>query len=627
MMTLPPLLTVRRNPADDMAATPSPAAAGIAIKATAPSTPVPALDVPGLPLGGRQALAELLNLGVLTSDDLAKFFEKVGDRIGQLASRDRTLDALAGLKFLTHYVVTRLLAGLTHGLVFGGYRVLDRMSSGSIGIVFRAEHVQLRRPAAIKAMPLDETTRQDTVDRFFNEVRMLAKVNHPHVVAVFDAGTLAETGPGMPATAYLVMELLDGGDLENHVYEHGTPDLGTACEWIRQAAMGLRAAHAEGFIHRDVKPSNLLLSAQRTIKVIDFGLARDFAGTRTNPKSLLGSLEFLAPEQLADAPLAIEPADVYGLGATLFWLLSGQLPYPQQTLTSAAIAAIRTGTPSRLRDVKPEMPVELDALLARMLSRSPSDRPSMARVAVELGAFASAVHTDEVLNTEPERLRQSLRHVEGLVRTTAMQADLARSAVLAALTAAAARRPGESAAHQNRVAAYTHLLACGLSVDPDWILYSDSRSVTELCRAAALHDLGLIAVPDDLLEPGVELSASEQFAYERHTQAADEILDELGRDYGDALPFLRAVRAVARSHHERWDGGGFPDRLKEDCIPPAARIVALAVAYDDQRCDGIVHADAVAQIRSESGTAYDPAVVECFRSSADEFDRIHADGK
>src|SRR5439155_2677727 len=130
--------------------------------------------------------------------------------------------------------------------------------------------------------------------------------------------------PRQPALHYLVMELVPGGDLENHVCKHGVAPIARACEWARQAASGLQEAHDHHLIHRDLKPSNLLLTADGQVKLVDFGLARQFHSNLTDPSCLLGSVEFMAPEQSID-PSAVEgKADIYGLGATLFWMITGQ---------------------------------------------------------------------------------------------------------------------------------------------------------------------------------------------------------------------------------------------------------------------------------------------------------------
>src|SRR5205807_4398719 len=131
------------------------------------------------------------------------------------------------------------------------------------------------------------------------------------IVTAHDAGELFPSAPRMPALLYLVMELVDGGDLERHVMEHGRVDIPQGCDWIRQAACGLQEAHDHHLIHRDVKPSNLLMTRQGQVKVVDFGLARQFCSRLTSPRALLGTIEFMAPEQSRDPSLVNASADIY----------------------------------------------------------------------------------------------------------------------------------------------------------------------------------------------------------------------------------------------------------------------------------------------------------------------------
>ncbi len=603
MNSLPALTTVRQTPrpASPSAVTPPPAPERVA-----------ELERPGLPPAGRRFLGELVQAGLLSADALPDWFDRLGARLRDLTTRERAADALVGLHALTRYVATRALAGQHHGLTFGNYRVLDRLSSGSVGVVYRGEHPLLGRPVAIKAVTLAPELHPEAVARFFREVKALGRLDHPSVVRVHDAGRLPEAD-GRPGAVYLVMDLVPGGDLENHVYANGTAAVAAAAGWGRQVARALAACHAAGVVHRDVKPSNQLLTAAGGAVLIDFGLARDFASTVTGPGALLGSLEFLAPEQLQDAATAAEPADVYGLGATLFWALTGQLPYPQRAKASEAIAAIQAGPPRRLRELAPDLPPALDLLLARMLARQPGGRPTAAQVAAELAPFAGP-------DAAPE---DALRHAEGAARAAALQVAQARQAVVAALAAAAAARPGESAAHQQRVAGVTRLLAGRLAASPEWVAFADPRSVAALADAATLHDLGLIATPDEAIAAG-PLSASDRFAYEQHPLRGDAILDALGRPHGDALPFLRQARAAARHHHEHYDGGGFPDRLAGERIPPGARVVAVAVAYEESRRTH-APADAAVMVRAGARRLYDPAVVAAFVESQPEIERLYAE--
>jgi serine/threonine-protein kinase len=618
MNPLPPLRTAREA-----------ANSSTTVRVPAPRSTVPGLDHPTLPWPARETLAELVERGVLSATAVPDFLHRCGTQVEQLDTRQRVADTLATLGFLTPYQVSRVLSGQIRGLVLGGYRVLDRIGSGSVGVVFLGEHPLLGRRVAIKVVAIDDDCRPDAQTRFATEARNLARLTHPHIVAIYDAGSLPPEELGQPTLCYLVLELVQGGDVEQYVSEHGAQPIGLGCEWGRQVASALRAAHAAGVVHRDVKPSNLLLTESRRVKLIDFGLARDFASTRTSPRTLLGSVEFLAPEQLADAPTAGPAADVYGLGATLFWVLTGHLPYPRAKSVMDAVNAVRSGPPRAPREVGADLPPALESLLLSMLARNPGERPTPGEVADQLAGYAAAsahpaldaaslVGGDE---PEAERLRTALQEVEDVARAATAGAVAARGAVPTALAAIAAARPGESLPHQRRVSGYVRALAATLRGDPEWAMLTDPAYVEELTHAAAAHDLGLIGVPDEVLDSLTRLTPSDRHKYEAHPIVGDGILDALGRDHGPALPGLRLLRAVVRHHHERWDGTGFPDALAAGKIPPAARLVAVADAYDTLR-QSLPHADAVKRLAKLGGVAFDPAVTAALLQCEPEFDRI-----
>ncbi|MCS6852034.1 MAG: protein kinase [Gemmataceae bacterium] len=334
-------------------------------------------DYPGLPPAGRAFLEDLIRMQLLGRSAAGLFLQQFAEQLGEFGDEEVLGNALIQAGLLTSYQFDRIMAGTTHGLVLGNHRVLDRLGAGSMGVVFLAEHALLKRRVAIKVLPVDETVPAALLERFYAEMRVLADLRHPNIVMAFDAGKIPGPNPGMPALHYLVLELVPGGDLEQYVVEHGPVPVAQACEWICQAAAGLQAAHDHHLIHRDVKPSNLLLSAEGQVKLVDFGLARQFCSQLTDPRALLGSIDFMAPEQSFDPSTVGPQADIYGLGATLFWLLTGQPPFPPEKSVARALRALQTGRPRRLRSLRPDAPAELDALIARMLDRDPAERPAL----------------------------------------------------------------------------------------------------------------------------------------------------------------------------------------------------------------------------------------------------------
>jgi response regulator RpfG family c-di-GMP phosphodiesterase len=319
----------------------------------------------------------LLDLRLLQATAVHSFLGARANLLSDLNTRERIGRALVHDGLLTGYQLERLLSGKVYGLVLGNYRVLEELGTGGMGVVYQAEHLLMKRRVAVKVLPVDEECPVSVRQRFYGEMRVLAELHHPNIVLAFDAGELPPPGPSEPGLIYLVMELVEGGDLEKHVARTGPCGVAEACRYAHQAACGLQEAHDRHLIHRDIKPSNLLRTASGQIKLVDFGLARQFCSRLTDPRCLLGSVEFMAPEQSHDPSAVGKEADVYGLGATLFWLLTGEPPYPFRSSVGAALRALQGETPRRLRQLRPDVPEELDALVARMLERDPARRPAL----------------------------------------------------------------------------------------------------------------------------------------------------------------------------------------------------------------------------------------------------------
>ncbi len=634
MHSLPPLRTVRAaGPTSANATTPAPAA-GRAFD--------PALNVPGLPAAARDVIQDVLDLQLADAAAVRRFLAQLGPKAGHLFQRDRVGQALTQAGVLTAYQRDRVLAGSTFGLVLGNYRVLDRLNGGTVGVVFLGEHVFLRRRVAMKVLPVDDDVHPEVLERFHAEMRLLASLDHPHIVSAYDAGVLTSPVPGQPSLHYLVLELVTGGDLEQYVYANGPRPIAQACEWARQAASGLQAAHDRHLVHRDLKPSNLLLADGGRVKVVDFGLARQLASTITRPTMLLGSVEFMAPEQSLD-PTAVGPAaDVYGLGATLFWTLTGQLPFARGETVVDTVKALQTGRPRRLREFLPNAPRDLDVFLDRMLARDPARRPTALEVMEGIAPFA--IPDDEPAGDAGDKdggpavpktgselihLRQVVRQMGGSLRARDGDVRKAQDALLFAMAKMAESHDGETIGHLRRMQEYVRVLAAALAGHPGWLALQDSQYVADLVRCVPLHDVGKIGLPDTVLgKPGV-LNFEERALVETHPQIGCDILEALAREHGDSLGFLSTARAVVRHHHERWDGTGYPDRLAGDRIPPAARLVAMADVYDSLRRDrphrpALDHPAAVAAMTDGLFDGqFDPAVLDAFRACEKAFAEVY----
>jgi response regulator RpfG family c-di-GMP phosphodiesterase len=327
------------------------------------------------------------------------------DRLREYHTEERIGQALVQARLLTSYQLDRLLRGDTHGLILGSYRVLRELGRGGMGVVYLAEHHLLKRRVAVKVLPVDETCPLSVRQRFYAEMRVLAELSDPHIVTALDAGETPSPGSDVPDLIYLVLELIDGGDLEKHIQTRGPCEIAQGCNFIRQAALGLQAAHDRHLIHRDVKPSNLLLANGNRIKLVDFGLARQFSSRLTDQQVLLGSVDFMPPEQSHDPSAVGKEADIYGLGATLFWLLTGEGPYPYTPHVGIALRALQQNAPRRLRTMRRDVPPALDDLVAAMLARNPADRPtSPLAVANALAPFA---HSSNPTSTPSNRNDQA----------------------------------------------------------------------------------------------------------------------------------------------------------------------------------------------------------------------------
>lgn len=287
----------------------------------------------------------------------------------------------------------------------GPYVLQRSLGRGGMGSVFLARHQQLGKLVAIKLLPWRSTHREHFEARFQREVRAAGGLDHPSIVSATDAGQ--ENG-----THYLVMEFIDGLDLSRLVRAMGQVQIADACELIRQVAFGLSHAHAEGIVHRDIKPSNLMLNRRGQVKILDFGLARmgpwnEESAELTTVGQLMGTLDYMAPEQAERAESVDYRADLYSLGATLFRLLCGRAPLaasPDQS-PLAKLRLLATEEPPKLSTLRPDAPQELVQLVAEMLARDPCDRPaSAAHVAERLEPFCQSQDLTSLLRTALEKV-------------------------------------------------------------------------------------------------------------------------------------------------------------------------------------------------------------------------------
>src|SRR5215217_1650200 len=253
------------------------------------------------------------------------------------------------------------------GKVIAGYRIEERVGRGGMGVVYRAEHLNLRRRAAIKIIAPDLAESEGFRERFTREARIAAALQHPNIVTVYDAGEV-------DGILYLAMQYIEGNDLSAMLRKDGRLRPYRAIDVCRQVASALDAAHAMGLIHRDVKPANVLVEG-RTAFLTDFGLTKRLEGTHaqiTRAGDVVGTIHYVAPEQIEGGKVSAR-SDVYSLGCLLYHCLSGQVPFGRET-DVAVIYAHLSEEPSKLVDVRPDLPEGLDAVVAKAMDKSPDRR-------------------------------------------------------------------------------------------------------------------------------------------------------------------------------------------------------------------------------------------------------------
>jgi response regulator RpfG family c-di-GMP phosphodiesterase/serine/threonine protein kinase len=743
-------------------------------------SPRPALPTTeyGQPLVGQTLLRTLLSSSLVLNEDWQQLPLPVRDEIKQCSDSRRQLSLLVQHRLLTDYQADRVLTGNTFGMVLGNYRVLDRLGLGGMGVVFRGEHMDMRRPVAIKVLRLSPDQDTKIQERFLTEIRVVAQLQHPNIVAAMDAGKVFGADHGAPVLRYFVMELVPGQDLEEYVQAHGPLSLAKACDLMHQVASALAEAHKHHLVHRDIKPSNIRVTPDGQAKLLDFGLARQVSRRTTEPGTMLGTIDFMAPEQTRDATAVDIRADLFALGGTLFWCLTGKAPFAAKDNLAQEVISRQTQPPPSARAHRWELPAEADALLARLMAPDPADRyptpqavmeallpllkpelhehlaPPDARKAVVASrpsnAGAPAPRTQRILivDDEPEirrfcklvletdglrcdeagngelaldavrakrydlvlldidmpglsgtevskklrenppcphlkivmlsgrvpsddmarmlltgvddflakpmstvqllsRIKAALRLKDAQDRSDHLNQNLlavnhelernlharasdlvqARNALVLALAKLVEYRDSETGAHLQRLDRFACCLAEEAARAPAFEGQIDANFIQLLGCCAPLHDIGKVGLPDYILQKPGKLDAEERILMQAHTVIGASMLEAVARQHGSALVFLNMGMEVARHHHERWDGQGYPDRLKGADIPLAARLVTVCDVYDalrSRRCykPALSHAAAVQVMTVLSAGQFDPALLQVFQTCAQRFERI-----
>lgn len=311
------------------------------------------------------------------------------------------LDALVQRQRITAYQADELLAGRGAQLVLGPYLIVEPIGKGGMGQVFRARQHVLERDCALKIIRKDRLQTEESIERFRREARAAAKLKHPNIVAVYDANVA-------DGVHYLAMELLQGVTLHELVKKNGQLSVGRACRYVQQAAIGLQHAHEQGLVHRDIKPQNLFLEdGSDQVKILDLGLARvreipqhgeTETGELTREGEVMGTPDYMAPEQALDTRSADHRADIYSLGCTLYYLLTGRPPFPGGSLTEKLLAH-QQREPIPLDQLCSGVPEKLASAIKKAMAKHPSDRYQTPReFADELAPFE---HAEQILAVAP----------------------------------------------------------------------------------------------------------------------------------------------------------------------------------------------------------------------------------
>jgi response regulator RpfG family c-di-GMP phosphodiesterase/serine/threonine protein kinase len=696
-------------------------------------------------------------------------------QLHEIATPDCLLGKLQQMGLTTLYQGERIRAGTYSSLVLGNYRVLGRLGSGAVSGVFEAEHILMRRKVALKVFAVNREETSLFVTRFLREMRVVAGLDHPNIVAAFDAGMCPACHLGDPDLYYFATELLTGQDLEQFVH-HSIPTIGVACGLIYQIAGALDEAQRQQLVHRGIKPANIFVTENRQAKLLDFGLVRhllrhDF----TKPIAVVGALDYLAPEQVVDPTEVDIRTDIFSLGAVLYFALTGRNPFPVQGDLLESMIRRRDQEAPCARQHRPDLPPELDNVLKRMLAPRPEDRlatpqavmhalapflendvfgrasadkqalepdfgvgvwhgSSAARVLIadhnpeQRRQFARALAAAGLesldvadagsvlarLRSEPieavlmsaqlpgsdcravvkalrdnppcpnlkiiltstvgtgeemaelllsgaddylrlplsnvqltARVKSALKHKQAqdhqaelsqqlLDMNTELERSLggrttdlvqARNALVLALARLVEYRSLEAHAHLTRMQRYCTTLAQEAACNESFANQITPKFLQTLECCAPLHDIGNAGLPDHVLLKAGKLDEQETRLMQSHTAIGADTLRQVAHKFGNKVGFLAMAIDIARHHHENFDGTGYPDHLAGNDIPLAARIVAIADAYDSLRSrraqrPSLTHASSLQIMLANSTGKFDPILLGAFARCACQFERI-----
>ncbi len=303
-------------------------------------------------------------------------------------------------KLLTKFQAEQIIAGKGESLAFGKYIIQEKLGAGGMGQVYKAYHPEAAKLVAIKVILPQGKFDTESVKRFEREVKASEKLVHPNIIAVLDSGS-------SKGQLFMVMELIEGKDLFELINEKGKLAIKEAVAYIIQAARALEHAHANGVIHRDVKPANLIADSQGLLKIVDMGLAKIQAGENedkismlTTNTAIMGSADFMSPEQTVSTKNVDTRTDIYSLGASFYFLLTAKVMYPQKATFSKLISH-RQAPISSLKFMRPDVSQKLDDIYTKMVAKKVEDRyQSMTKLILDLEALEKESTTQNLLKQD-----------------------------------------------------------------------------------------------------------------------------------------------------------------------------------------------------------------------------------
>jgi serine/threonine protein kinase len=333
------------------------------------------------------SVEELLQLirksGMVDEQKLANYLHRRQLTRGLPEDPREFADELVADAVLTTFQADQFLLGKWRGFTIGKFKLLERVGVGGMGQVFLCEHMFMRRRVAVKVLPPAKADQPAALGRFYREARAAGSLDHPNIVRTHD---IDQDGN----LHFIVMDYVDGPNLLDVVKKFGPIDIARAISYTRQAALGLDFAFRNHLIHRDIKPGNILIDRRGVARILDMGLARfindhsDQLTMKYDDKIVLGTADYVAPEQVANSHSVDIRADIYALGATIYFLLAGHPPFPTGTV-SQKLLWHRTKDPTPIQQVRPEVPEALAFVVGKMMAKDPKARyQTPAQVAAEL---------------------------------------------------------------------------------------------------------------------------------------------------------------------------------------------------------------------------------------------------